>query len=382
MPERIAIAPEVTYATNPGAGFVFYPFTREDMAASYATVESQEVAADLNPRGAVRVGAEQGGGYEFEVKLGVLNPLLAALFRNAWSTPLAISGNISTAVTNSAITGTGLMTNVQVGQWIKLGGLHSSVDGWHFVTAKPSNNEIRVASTLTNQTGSGDETITGSMLRPGTTLASLAIERQHTTEGHYFLALGQVPQTFRLDMQLRQLLSGRFGFYGRPETRFGATQAGSPTTAASNEILGPIDHIKAIREGSMGADTTLGFSAVSLDWNNNYQGEEELMRFGVQRVQLRTPSVTGQISAYLASTGMGALLDKIAAGTRTMISWRLQDAAGNAMVVTLHQAFLRQHRSNVQGNQQSKFSVIDFTAETDLSDAANPKSVQLDWFPA
>lgn len=382
MAERIAIAPEGSYGVNPGAGFIYYPFTREDMAAAYATVESQEVASDLNPRSSVRVGAEQGGGYEFEAKLGVLNPLLAGLFRGAFTTPLAISGNISSNSVNNAITGTGLMTNVAVGQWIKLGGLNVAVDGWHFVTSKPSNNEIRVATTLTTHSGSGDETITGSMLRPGTTLSSFAVERQHTDEGHYFVALGQVPQTFRLNMQLRQLLSGRFGFFGRPETRFASSQAGSPTTAAGNEILGPIDHIKAIREGTFGADSSLGFSAISLDWNNNYQGEEELTRFGIQRVQKRRPTINGQISAYLASAGMGTLLDKIAAATRTQLSWRLQDAAGNAMIVTMHKAYLRQHRTNVQGEQQSKFSVIDFTAETDYTDPANPKSIQLDWFPA
>lgn len=381
MAERVTIAPESSYGVLPVTGWVHYPFTGEDAGADFPTVRSRQITPDRNPRGAVRVGAEQGGGYNFEVELGVLNPLFPALFLAAPSTALAISGTISSSDSDNSFNGTGLMTNVQVGQVIEVGGLHASVNGRHHVTAKPSNDKIIVASTLTTQAGSGDETITGQMIRIGDTLQSLAVERAHTTEGSYFVALGQVVQNFRLEMRLRQLLTGRIGLFGPPEQRYDASQATTPTTAAGAEILGPTDHIANIRLHTMGADTGLDFSSVSLDWNNNFAGVESLGKFGIQRIQKKRPTITLSLETdFDNSAELKAAMDRVYSATRSAFSVTLEDVSGKALAITAHRIYANRFRANATGDEELKFVRFDVEIETDLSDPANPKSLQFDLF--
>lgn len=396
--ERLVIAPEVSPGVNPGAGFVIYPFTSFDLGARPRSVQSQENTSNLTPAASVRVATEQGGGYNFETRLGVLNPLIEGLFLSSFSTPLSITGTINSVASGSQLTTTGnAFAPVSVGQWVKLAGLHASVNGYHLVTSKPDNNTLVVASTLTDQTGDADETLKGSMVRRGGAAWSavektFAVEKQYrpgslnSTDERYLLSLLNYVQSLRIGAVVEQLLTGTVSFLGQAETSSDSSGAGIPANPPNSQILGPVSGIPVLYEGSFAAPTTLRRSEITFEWQNNHAADRDLGSGsqGISSVSLGVPNVSATLRINMKSPSVFTFLDKADSDTRSKLAWRYEDPLGNAMMITLPNVRLEGAPKTVDSSQGTRFSTVRCVAEED-TDSASPHyliGAQIDWFSA
>lgn len=377
--ERIAIAPEGTYGTNPGSGFIYYPFTSDDLAMNLQVARSAEVNTNRNPRGANAVGNDQGGGFAWEAKLGVMNPLFEGMMLDAFSSDLGISGTIDATASDNSFNSTTLFGSVVVGQWVKVSNLHASVNGWHKVTSKPSSSKIIVATDITgDQTGDGDETMGGSYVRIGTTLKSFSIEKQWPTQTIYQLMLGMVVQNLSFTAEVGSLLNGRIGFLGKPQASTNSSGAGSPTAAASNEILSPVDDVPAVYVDGFAAaktSTELLVSRFGFDWNNRFTSVQALGQLGAVRVEQGIPDITATLRADMTSTYILTLLQAYEARTRTSIAVRLSDGT-RSMIVTFPQVLIERMPTQIGGNEGQRFADLSLVPEEDSTGVA----AQIDYF--
>lgn len=377
--ERFAIAPEVTPGTNPGAGFVYHEFVSIDGGLQNRVVRSASNNTNRNPRSANAVGAEQSWRMAFEAKLGAMNALHEGIMLSTYSTPLSITGTISATASDNSFNGTGLFTNVVPFMWVLVENLHSSVNGWHYVLDKPSNNKIIVATDITgDQSGSGDETVKGSYIRIGNTLKTYSIELQRPAQSIYSLSLYQVVNAFNMRAEVGSLVSGDISFLGRPQASLGSSSAGTPASASANEILSPIDDITAVFEGSYAAALSLTsniVSAIGFGWNNRFSGVEGLGGFGLRRVEKAIPEITASMRLDIEAAIALATLQKHEQRTRTSVAFRMADEAGNVQHVTFPRCLIGDAAAAIQGNEGQRFIELQLIPEED----ANGIAAQFDY---
>lgn len=401
--ERIVAAPETTIGENPGTGFVIYPFTSWSYGPRRDTRASRENTPDLTSPGSQQVSVEQAGGFDFETRLGVMNDFLSGCLLSAWSTPVNITAGTINSTTSGGVGGfttTGnAFSGVAVGQWLRVGNLHASVNGIHLVTAKPDNNTISVASAgFTAQSGNGDETCKGTMVRRGGSgwaalEKTFTIEKQwrpgslYATSAAYIVSSMNYVQSLRLSAVVGELLTGSIEFLGQAERApQGATSAGTPANPAASEILGPVLGLPTLYEGTFAAPSNLRRAEVSLEWQNNHTADRDLGSgsFGIQSVTLGVPTVNANLRVNMRSQNVWAFLDKARSQTLTKLAWLYQDTLGNAMMITLPSVRLEDAPAPVEGNTGTRFSTVRCASQR-VEDPADPHylvQAQIDYFTA
>jgi len=379
--ERIVIGPEVTSGVNPGAGVIF-PHTNFGYGRQSQFAQSAENTPDLTPLASREVAAEQGGDISFELRLGVINAYLKGLFLSTFSTPLAIAGTISVTASDNSFNGTGIFTNVQVGQWVIPKNLHADVDNIpHLVLTKPSNDKITVATDLpTDRAGSGDETMTGSMIRRGgsgwtPSETTYAIEKQfrqgglYSTDEKYKVSLFNWVNSMRFGAVVRQILTGSLSFIGRPES-------------AAAKIIDPVHGVPRFYEGTFATTSTLRKTEINFEWNNNFQGDLDLGSLTIDSVSKAPPTVSATVSVNRASQNAFTLLDKI--GTLSKVAWMYEDLLGQKMMVTLPAVNVQPGPIGVQSSTGTRVDSVRFVAEVD-DDSTSPHylvGAQIDYWAA
>jgi len=237
---QFAYVRESAYGTDPGSNLRAVPRVDGGIQPAHEATRSNQVRSDrqlASTRRVEKLGRAQIG---YELSAQNYDEFLrgAILSSSDWSTAVAFSGTLSSVASTSKFTGTAVNTNAYVGQWVYVDGLHADVNGWHRITATGSG-EITVASTLTDQTGDGDETVKGSYILNGTTLGSYLLQ-EHFTDNttDYQYALGMCIE--RLSMQLAKgaLITGQVSWQGQPPETASACQGSGTVTDAYDEDPG------------------------------------------------------------------------------------------------------------------------------------------------
>lgn len=84
---RVAFVAESTLGTTPSSpGFQNFRYTGESLKINRENVVSNEIAADRNVRDQIRVFGGAGGGLDFEMSYGTLDPFLESALFSTWST--------------------------------------------------------------------------------------------------------------------------------------------------------------------------------------------------------------------------------------------------------------------------------------------------------
>ena len=375
---------EVTWGATPASALTALRFTGESLKYNIKKDTSKEIRSDRQITDLIPTGADAGGGVNGELSYGTYDSFLAAaLWSAGWSTPIAITGTIACDGTqNALVSATETMnTNVHTGQWILISD-HSvgTYNVYALVTAATATHLILAGGiTLATSAGEACSVSSSGMIRNGTTETSFTLERYHADVTQYFVYTGMVVNTFNLNVNSNAVIDLSFDFIGKDETlQQTSAGTGAASAANTNEVINVATHVGSILEGSTLAaiNASLFIQKINLTVNNNVRGLDGIGNLANVDIGVGSCDVSGSMSPYFISE---TLYDKFVANTATGLSWKMQDTAGNAFIVTLHTVKYKDDSVNAGGQNSDVPENITFQA---LRNSTYDCTIQIDRFAA
>ena len=372
---------EATYGTTPASpAFDAMRFTSESVNYNLSNIVSDEIRADRMIPDLVQVASDASGDVNFEMSYNAYDLEIRGAMANAWNSAVNITaandiaivaGDFSTTTTDLVAAG------IVVGQWIRASGyVNTENNGYHRVTAV-SANSMSVNTTLVNETAPASVDIVGTMIRNGTDQIGITFQKELTDLASpiFFTFNGGMVNTMALNVATGQILTGTFNMMalgGVVDTTGVSGQSENPATTA--DVMNAVDNVVNIQFDD--AVATAYFSELSLTINNNLRGQDAVGSLPHIDIALSRLEVTGSISLYIQDE---TLYDKYLNATAFSLSFRVQDDAGNAYVVTLPRVKFETGTANAPGLDQDVFQVSDWRA---LRDPTTDCMVQIDKFAA
>lgn len=363
-------------------------YTGESLENSISTEKSKEIRSDRMLSDLQVVDSSPSGSFDFEMSASTFDLLIESALMGSWSAQLAIAGvagdistTTATGAANLSSTTAGKFTNVKLGQYVRLSGFTSAVNGFYQVIDKIDNQSLElfpVPGAAETPAGTAAK-VDGSMLRNGVTEQSYTLikEFNDTTVQTFRIFRGMRVTGMSLNMSTGSLLTGSFNFIGKSqedtETAIvGATRV--PTT--STEVMNCVSNIKNITQdgGAVGSDGSI--MSLTLELDNQHREQKGIGVLGNVGVSAGTLSVTANASQYFEDLDQST---KFKNSTAFAFSYRLQDNAGNSYIITLPRSKYETFAASASGENS------DIMAETSFAATRDPVTncmIQIDRFSA
>lgn len=371
---------ESVFGTTPTTP-VFDPvrYTSESLNYNLSNIVSEEIRDDRQTTDLIQVQSDASGDINVELSYDAYNAFLEALMASTFSADLAISANdISAVASGSHLLGTNRFTNVQIGQWIKVDGFTTAANnGYHRVIDKASNSDIEVASTLADEASGDDITITGSMIRNGTTKKSFTLQKYlaDATTPTWLNFNGALINSLSLNVQTGQIVTGVFNVMALGTSVATSAIAGQTVNQASaNDVMNAVGNVVGITFDDVAS--TLFFQNLTAQITNNVRAQDavgSLPHVGLVHGRFE---VTGGLTLYFENPTM---YQKYLAATAFSVSFRLQDADGNAYVITYPKVKFETAPLNAGGRDQDMLLNATYRA---IYDPVTNCTMQIDKFAA
>lgn len=229
--------------------------------------------------------------------------------------------------------GSAIVHDIVTGQWIELSGAAANNNGYHYVT-NVTGQVITVSATPGFGTGETlDETdaavLRGARIRNGVTENSYWIERSHADVTQYFQFAGMVVNTMNMTFAANAIATGTFGFIGSAATLTQATSGtGTNAAAATTSVMNAVANVGTILINGTAAASCL-IQEISISLNNNVRGLSSIGQLGFCDIGVGEIALTGTLNLYFLND---TYYDMFLAGTAFSLSWKTEDAAGNAYI--------------------------------------------------
>jgi hypothetical protein len=370
---------ETTWGTTPTTPtFETIRITSESLNANIENIKSQELRSDGQVADLIQVGAESGGGINFELSYGgdsnINDEIMAGALFGAWTgvgdgsdtiTAGASGSNLEfnfNSSTHVITLGSSVDHNIVEGIWIEVTGANAANNGYHFVTDVTGQ-----AITVNDSIGQTEEvestaTITGEYLLNGTTQSSFSIERSHADldTPSYFLWTGMVPGSMNLNFTNKQIVTGSFEFMGKLPSPSTSSAANATTAAGTNDVMSASSSVGQIMEGSTLATYSSSYiQSLSLTVNKALRAKEGIGTLGPIGIGSGTFDVTGSMSLYFADISM---YTKFVNATATGVSWKTEDNDGNCYIFTMPNIKFSADNINAAGIDQEVLEDMNFQA--------------------
>ena len=377
---------EVTWGVTPGSGnLTQIRYTGESLDANTETVVSKEIRADRATTDLVPVGQSAGGSFDFEMSYGAFEEFIAAAMFSTWSTPLAITAvaaDMSSDASGFTSTLATKFDNIVVGQWIEVRGFATNTgenNGYYKVLTNDLAGNLTTSPIPPSvETPAGtDAEMHGSMIRNGTTSQSFSIEKrmEGLTATTYQIFTGAMVAGFTQNYAVGEILTGALEILSKDGIMDEIGVTGTTDTAASsNDILNAVSNMSDIRINNVAS--TDEYLTMTMEIGNNLRGQKAIGTLGNVGVGVGKLDVTGNISVYFESK---AEMDKFNNNTAFSLSFRLSDAAGNAMVYTFGK--VKYENLSVTAGGENTDLVAEGTWRA-LLDPTFGAMIQIDTFPA
>jgi hypothetical protein len=378
--------PEVSWGVTPASALTEMRFTSESLSYGVQTKSSDEIRSDRQLTDLILTGAEATGAINYELSYGTYDPFLAAaLMATAWSTAVAISAtDISAATTGNkyVAASTDFTTkNITPGQWVKVTGfVAANNNGFKRVVSRTVTDlvvEVQGAALVTETAPVAAVTIGGSTLRNGVAETSFTLERYHSDVTQFFTYRGMVPDTMDMKLAAGSIITGSFNFKGKDEVLAGTTKGtGTAVAASTTQIINAVSNVANVIEGStLAAMSGVFVNSLDVSLKNNARGLTAIGSLGSVDMGYGRCDVTGNMKAYFINN---TLYDKYINNTRSGLSYRMADVAGNAYIVTVPTIEFSSAKVNAGGGNQDVTVDIGWTA---LRDVTLGHTIQIDRFP-
>lgn len=385
---QLYYVPESTWGVTPASALTALRFTGESLSYGITTKTSDEIRSDRMVSDLILTGASAGGGVNWELSYGTYDDFFkAALMASAWSTAVNVSAATDIAAVQSGNKYTGTTTNfttknISVGQWIKVSGFTNSANNGFKLVTSVAAGELAVSATastaLVNESATPAITMTGTMIRNGTTETSFTLERLHEDITQYFAYTGMVPNQMKMSISAGNIITGNFDFKGKSETLSGSTVGtGTANAATTTEAINAVSNVASIIEGStLAAMSGVYVQALDFTLANNARDLTAIGSLGAVDMGYGRCDITGTLKAYFINN---TLYDKYITNTRSGLSFRMADNAGNAYIVTFPAIEFSSAKVNAGGANQDITVDIGWTA---IRHATNNCMIQIDKFAA
>lgn len=376
----VAMIKETTFGTAPSGSYLRMRITSESLAQTSSYIASNELREDRQITDQIRSEVGAGGTIDFELSYGGSGSAFDALlqylmFSAAWSTEEENTGTFSSVSATKTFSGTGISAGFVVGQWVRARGFSAAVDGYYKIATIPDANSFTVVQTVAaDVTGGGDEVVTmGSQLVNGTTLSTVAIEREFTDNTNDFaIHEGYGVQQFSLQTQANGIITGQFQFMGKTERSATASPGSGYTAAPTNEVMNAIDHVALILRNGASVD----LSTISLQANNNLRGRTRIGEEGPFSLGAGKFNVTGSLEGYYDGPGrIDDFLDDTA-GDAAIVFQDSAGTVGNAYIFDVPQMKLTSGTRNAQGTNQDVMDPVNFAAYMDPTEGITLRIVR------
>ncbi len=358
--------------------FQDYNYTGEDLNTNIETVTSETIRSDRMTADLIRTLTDVSGSLNFESQVKAYDALIEAALQGTWSNPIAFTGSLNvvaaTRTVTDALAGGTAFANAAAYQWVKLGGFTNSVNnGWHQIESVTSADEIvLVTTTLVDETGSGDETADGTMLRNGVIARSMTVQKSFldTTVPSYFYLRGSEISAYNLNAETGSILTGSFSFIGRSSEATETPIAGEThVDPSTNTILDAVNSLGNILKDGVPSTSTFQNLAISLD--NNSRGQEAIGVAGYVGIAHGSITLTGSTGIYFESIDE---FNDFNTGTPFSLSFTLSSVDGD-VVVTIPRAKFSSLTIVAGGINTDIVADAEFTA---IIDQNSQSMIQLD----
>lgn len=373
---EIAKISETTLGQTPAAPeLTKICFTGESLRNNKENVQSQCIRADRQVPDSVKVHTNPEGSFNFELDYDNWDAewagaLGSAPFNNVapGAGDLAIDSGANTITDNG---GGGIFSDVLVGGLIKIANAEDGGnDGLHRVTAvdAPGNVITVVAGTLgaTNANDTSAEVtqqaIVNGALKPSQTIEKKILNNQG--EDYFQVFRGMVVDTFNINIESRQIITGEVSFIGMTretgddtidnDTIYSEPQASDILNGTSNVGTITID----------GNAATERFKSISIEIANNLRGKDALGVEGNFDIGTGTFTVTGSLMAYFQNNDF---LDKMDANTSFALEFSVSNAAGDALHIFMPNCKPTNGDPSIEGINTDVMVELEYQAILDLS---------------
>ncbi len=305
-------------------------FTGVTFGSENTTTESKTVRSDTNRQGTVRTGRTVSGDISFELQYGALDGLLEGVFRNTWTTALAVSTTgVQFAASGNTITKTGAFGNAVVGQWVRIAGASNAANNGFKRILTRTNDAITVSgSTLVNETVAGTTTIKGAVLKNGTTAKTFSFQRAWADISQYMQFSGVKADSFSLNISTNQIVTGSIGLMGRTPANTTSTVWSATTAAASTVSYNSLDHLDMILIDDTAVTNDL--TGITFNMSTNATRREAIGEIDSAGVIQNSVSIGGTLTEYFTDD---TLLTKNIDFDNFSLAFVLNDEDDNAYVI-------------------------------------------------
>lgn len=361
--ELIGYIKEVTYGVNPGGNKQILNFTNYNVAGSNESTNSNFVRADTNKAPSVRTGVDVSGDLGGELTYGGYDEFIEGGMRATFPTAIAITAtDISFASGDNSINSVAAaFTNVQAGQWVKIGGSPLN-SGCHFIVSKTSSSKIIAAgSTITTESAGASITLKGTAIKNGIVQNSFTAERQfQDVTNAFLLQTGLRVNDISLSFATGAISTLSFSLIGKNEVVVASSGFSGNVTAVVTPSMNSINDVKKII-----IDNTLytgDLSKLELTIGTNAEKRMAIGSEFAQDIQQRSISVAGSLAEYFEDT---VLLAKAKSFAIVKIAFVVQDALNNAYGFFIPAVRLNGGKVENGGLDQDIYIPYDFVAEVD-----------------
>lgn len=357
---------ESTWGDTPASALTELRFTSESLGQTSSTTTSNEIRSDRQTTDMLRTTVEAAGDANIEISYGAYDDLIAGALMDDWTAAVAVSAtDIAADDSGSQFTSTTTdftTENIELGQWLKVGGFATAGNNGYFQVTSLSANAIGVTPAPGAAEAAGETvTMAGSRVTNGVTDKSFTLEKLFSDISEYVSFVGMRVGGMTLNIQPGQIMTGAFSFMGKSAAAAGSSVGtGTPNAAAANSVLNAIDNVDDVREA--GDSSSLDFTEISIQIENNLRSQQAIGTLGAIGIGLGRVSVSGTVQAYFTSR---TLYEKFLNDTESSLSFRLVDGDGNAYVIDMPRLKYSEGNPVAGGNDQDVMVPLAYTAFRD-----------------
>ena len=383
---QISYGIEATYGTAPATAFQAIRITGESLTDTKQRSRPSEINTTRESSAAVTTQESAGGAINYALSYATFDDLIASNLNADWQAPVVIAsvaGDI--ALTNTSATAATLISttaakfaSVKAGQWIRLLGFTNAANnGFYRVASVVSSQSLVLTSlvaTVTETPAGTAAQVRAQTIQNGTTFKSLFLQKK-LAAALWLQYAGAYISSWSLSGGIGQFLTGTFNVLAKSETNATVdASTGGVTAAPTGKVIDPIGGFVGVLQ----SETAL--PAVVDSWSITSTNVGAALEFGMGSsaaagVLAGMAEVTGTIKMYFRDF---SLYTKFKAETTGPLEFIVQDAAKNAYVITLLNAYLCNPQINAGGPNQPVYAT--FTVEGNPQAAGG--TIQVDKLPA
>lgn len=324
----------------------------------------------------------------------IFDPDVSTIADESAGTTFTVNGTVNAAGSDVTVAAAGktyttggtinwLDEGLQVGQWVKIAGFTEAANNGYKRVAGVTGTVLTVEQTITDEASGDSITVKGNMIRNGTTRHSFSVQRQLKDIDQFFLFRGCMVNSFDLKAGANDIVTGTVDFMGADIKPSDLAQAshgtGTNVAAPTNSVLNAVTNVGQVMEGSTLAaiSSSLLIQEITVKIANGLRSIPAIGVLGAAKVGVGHMGVTGTMNSMFLDQSQ---YDKFLAGTETGLSFKLEDASGNAYIFTWPRIkYESDDGGKAQGLDQD---VVENLGWRSILDSATNCQMQIDKFSA